>query len=67
MLETLLARLIDDAAQFPPARMELPRALEQHRLVADASRGLRRLSKRPDDAPGERAQLTPASTRSDQL
>ena len=31
MLETLLARLIDDAAQFPPARMELGRAVEQHR------------------------------------
>ena len=31
MLETLLARLIDDAAQFPPARLELERAVEQHR------------------------------------
>jgi hypothetical protein len=31
MLEILLARLIDDAAQFPPARMELGRAVEQHR------------------------------------
>ena len=31
MLRILLARLIDDAAQFPPARMELGRAVEQHR------------------------------------
>jgi hypothetical protein len=30
MLETLLARLIDDAAQFPPARMELDAAIAQH-------------------------------------
>jgi hypothetical protein len=31
MLQTLLARLIDDAAQFPPARLDLDRAVEQHR------------------------------------
>lgn len=30
MLDVLLARLIDDAAQFPPARLELDRAIEQH-------------------------------------
>jgi hypothetical protein len=31
MLETLLARLIDDAAQFPPARLRLAAAVKQHR------------------------------------
>jgi hypothetical protein len=31
MLQTLLARLIDDAAQFPPARMPLAAAVDQHR------------------------------------
>jgi hypothetical protein len=30
-LERLLARLIDDAAQFPPARLDLEAALAQHR------------------------------------
>jgi hypothetical protein len=36
LMRTLLARLIDDAGVFPPARLPMPDALAAHRQVADS-------------------------------
>ncbi|TDC45925.1 hypothetical protein E1281_29185 [Actinomadura sp. KC345] len=41
-MSALLARLIDDAALFPPERAPMDQALAAHRAVSDASRRTRR-------------------------